>query len=402
IKECFALEGMPQTGGLVARRDHIATTDATAVHRLRSAGAIPIGVTNVSELCMWMETSNALYGRSKNPYAPSRIVGGSSGGEGAIVGAGASPFGLGADIGGSIRMPAFFNGGFGHKPSGGLVPGTGQWPIAENEALRYLTTGPIARRAEDLMPLLRVLAGPDGVDTGCEAIDLGDPNQVALGDLRVLHIAHNGNGPVHQDLAEAQVRCVEHLQQLGATIGLPEFPKLRRSYDIWSASLYRAADTSFADYMGYDRRFRPIRDSLRWFTGTSPHTLPALALAVFEKTPGLIPGQVQRWMAAGHELRQELETALGTDGVLLFPSYPRPAPRHYRPLLRPLSFVYTAIFNILQVPVTQVPLGLNQEGLPVGIQVVAAWGQDHLTIAVAQELERAFGGWVPPPRLFDA
>ena len=167
IKECFALTGMPNSSGLVARKGEIARQDATAVARLRAAGAIPLGVTNVPELCMWMETDNRVYGRTNNPYNVKHIVGGSSGGEGAIIASGASPFGLGSDIGGSIRMPAFFNGVFGHKPSAGLVPGTGQYPIATNQALRYLTTGPLARRAEDLMPLLRVLAGPDGQDGGC-------------------------------------------------------------------------------------------------------------------------------------------------------------------------------------------------------------------------------------------
>jgi fatty acid amide hydrolase 2 len=122
IKEAFALQGMPNTSGLVARRDVVADHDATAVARLRAAGAIPLGVTNVSELCMWMESNNRVYGRTLNPYDHGRIAGGSSGGEGAIVGAGASPIGLGADVGGSIRLPAFFCGAFGHKPSGGHGP----------------------------------------------------------------------------------------------------------------------------------------------------------------------------------------------------------------------------------------------------------------------------------------
>ena len=90
-----------------------------------------------------MESNNYVYGRTNNPYDPGRTVGGSSGGEGAIVAAGASPFGLGSDIGGSIRMPAFFNGIFGHKPTGGLVPATGQYPKAEGSALQCLTTGPL-------------------------------------------------------------------------------------------------------------------------------------------------------------------------------------------------------------------------------------------------------------------
>ena len=112
---------MPQTAGLVRRKDIVAMADATAVARVRAAGGIPLGVTNTntSELCMWMESTNNVYGRSNNPYDPSRIVGGSSGGEAAIIAAGGSPFGVGSDIGGSIRGPAFFNGIFWHKPTGG-------------------------------------------------------------------------------------------------------------------------------------------------------------------------------------------------------------------------------------------------------------------------------------------
>ena len=134
------------------------------MQRLIEAGAIPLGVTNTSELTLWIESSNNLYGRTSNPYDPTRTAGGSSGGEGAAVGCGGSPFGVGADIGGSIRIPALFCGVFGHKPSSGLVPNTGMYPPTPGEAGRMLGTGVIARRAEDLMPLLRLIAGPDGAD----------------------------------------------------------------------------------------------------------------------------------------------------------------------------------------------------------------------------------------------
>ena len=172
IKENFAFVGTPQASGLLARAHIINDHDAPAVARLRAAGAIPLGVTNTSELCMWMESFNKVYGITNNPYDPTRTVGGSSGGEGAIIGSGASPFGLGADVGGSIRMPAFFNGVFGHKPSPLLIPNDGQYPAATGEADRILGTGPLCRRAEDLELLVRVLAGdqahrlrdPAGVD----------------------------------------------------------------------------------------------------------------------------------------------------------------------------------------------------------------------------------------------
>ncbi|KAG1663619.1 Fatty-acid amide hydrolase 2 [Nymphon striatum] len=107
------------TAGLVSRRGKVAEKDCDAVAMMRKSGAIPIAITNVSELCLWMESSNNLYGRTNNPYNTTRMVGGSSGGEACLISAVGSPFGIGSDIGGSIRMPAFFNGIFGHKPSKG-------------------------------------------------------------------------------------------------------------------------------------------------------------------------------------------------------------------------------------------------------------------------------------------
>ncbi|XP_003919300.1 fatty-acid amide hydrolase 2-like [Papio anubis] len=112
---------MPNSSGLMNRRDAISKTDATVVALLKEAGAIPLGITNCSELCMWYESSNKIYGRSNNPYDLQHIVGGSSGGEGCTLAAACSVIGVGSDIGGSIRMPAFFNGIFGHKPSPGNV-----------------------------------------------------------------------------------------------------------------------------------------------------------------------------------------------------------------------------------------------------------------------------------------
>ena len=396
IKECFAVQGMSWTSGHVPRKDVRADFDAETVRRLKGAGAIVLGVTNVSELCMWLETNNRVYGRTNNPYNADHIVGGSSGGEGAIVGAGASPFGLGADVGGSIRMPAFFNGVFGHKPSGGLVPNSGQFPIAENEALRYLTTGPIARRAEDLMPLLRILAGPDGSDAGCEPFSLGDPGSVDLTGVRVLDIPDDGRTSVHPELRVAQRQAAEHLESVGATLVREPIRELRHGVEIWSAMLDAAGGTKFGVLLGHGRQVSLLRQMLMWALGRSPHTLPALGLAGIERLSGLTAGQLEKFVKMGDQLRAELERRLGTDGVMLYPSFPEPAPRHYRPLLRPLRFGYTALLNVMQVPSTQVPLGLSTRGLPLGVQVAGAHGQDHLTIAVAQELERAFGGWVPP------
>ncbi len=398
IKECFAVAGHQQTAGLVSRIGVRARRDATCVARLREAGAIPLGLTNLSELCMWLESSNRVYGRTSNPYDLRHIVGGSSGGEGAIVAAGASPFGLGSDIGGSIRLPAFFCGVFGHKPSGGLVPGSGQYPIAHGPALRYLTTGPLCRRAEDLWPLLRILAGPDGIDAGCEQLPLGDPADVDLTRLRILHVPDNRRTPVSRELRRAQERVADHLGGLGARVVSPAIPLLRESFEIWGSMLHEAGGPTFSELMGDGRPFRPGRELLRWLTRRTPHTLPAIALAALERTTDLPRGRAARWAEKGRELRAHLDAELGDDGVLLLPPFASTAPRHAAPIRRPFRFVYTAILNTMETPSTAVPLGLDLAGLPLGVQVAARRGNDHLCIAVARQLERAFGGWVHPAR----
>ena len=396
IKECFALGGMPQSSGLVARKDLVAVDDATAVARMRAAGAIPLGVTNVSELCMWYETNNRVYGRTNNPYDPSRIVGDSSGGEGAIIGAGGSPFGLGSDVGGSIRMPAFFNGVFGHKPTGGLVPGSGQYPIAHGEATRVVATGPLCRRADDLWPLLQIMAGPDGEDEGATAMALGDPAAVRIDRLTVVDVEDNGLNPVHPELMAAQVRVADALARAGARIRRVRFAALRRSFDIWSSTLAAADGQSFSVLLGNGRRTRGALELVKWAARRSPHTLPAIGLAMLERVNDWAPARAARYVELGRTLRREILDAIGDDGIWLYPSYVTPAPRHYKPLWPPFNFVYTAIVNVMQLPATQIPLGLGSEGLPLGVQVIAGPARDHLGIAVARLLEREFGGWVPP------
>ncbi|UJR79660.1 amidase [Sandaracinus amylolyticus] len=398
IKETFAFTGMPLTAGLVARREIISTTDAVAVRRMRALGAIPLGVTNVSELCMWMESSNEVYGRCRNPYDLSRTVGGSSGGEGAAIGAGIAPFGLGADVGGSIRIPAFFNGVFGHKPTGGLVPNAGQWPLAHGPALRYLCTGPIARRAEDLWPLLCDLAGPDPESPECIECVLGDPSRVSIEGMRVLQVADNGLNRVHRELAAAQERAARHLESRGARVERVRIPGLAESVLIWAAMMSESGGEEFAEMLFGGAR-RPVLPELaRFVVGRSPHTLPALVLAALEQIPKMLPGDTSKIVAKGQALERELVDRIG-DGVMLYPSYTRPAPRHGMPLLTPIDWAYTAVINVLQMPSTQVPLGLGSEGLPLGCQVIGRHRNDHVTVAVALELERAFGGWIPPTLL---
>ena len=150
--------------------------------------------------------------------------------------------------------------------------------------------------------------------------------------------------------------------------------------------------------MGGGVPVNPLKELLYWLVQFPRHTLPAIGLGILEKSapnPDFVTAMRERC----DELRQEFTDLLGDDGVFLYPTHPLPAPYHNQPLTLINNFAYTGIFNVLGLPVTAVPMGLTPEkegGVPIGIQVVAAKYNDHLTLAVAQELENAFGGWVPP------
>ncbi|XP_050821483.1 fatty-acid amide hydrolase 2 isoform X1 [Gopherus flavomarginatus] len=400
VKEAFALHGMPNTSGLVSRRNLISTSDALVVSRLKQAGAIPLGVTNCSELCMWYESSNKVYGRTNNPYDLQRIVGGSSGGEGCVLGAACSVIGVGSDIGGSIRMPAFFNGVFGHKPTTGVVPNDGQFPNALGVRTEFLCTGPMCRYAEDLEPMLRVMAGP-----GVRKLKLDE--KVLLEKVKFYCMEHDGGSvfvsPVDREILQAQRKVVEHLEtQCGVQVQYVTIHKMKYAFQIWSAMMSSCDSDGqeaqlFTDLLGdHGKPVWPLWELMKWFLGMSLHTIPAIALALTEKLMKLNPGGNAKLVSMGHNLRTEMMNLLGTDGMLLYPSHPIVAPKHYFPLGMPFNFVYTAIFNVLGLPVTQCPLGLSSEGLPLGIQVVAGPHNDHLTLAMARYLEKAFGGWVCP------
>ena len=398
IKEAFAVRGMLNTGGLLSRRATIAEQDALAVARLRAAGAVFMGTTNVSELCMWMESDNPVYGRTNNPYDGARTAGGSSGGEAALIGAGCSPFGLGSDVGGSIRLPAAFCGVFGHKPTGGLVSNAGQYPNAAEAGQRILATGPLCRRAEDLMPLLRIMAGAvpeaNGVAEFPDA--LRDPAHVAPDRVRVMVVPENGRLPVSAAVRAGVERAGDALGRLGASVQRPHIPGLRDSLEIWIGRMQAAGGPRFVDLLTDGEPLSVAAELARLPLGRAHHTLPALGLCVLEAITARLPGRRAEALLEGRALRATLDAALGDDGVLLFPSYPTVAPRHGRPLLLPFEWMYTAIFNALELPVTQVPLGLDQHGLPLGVQVVAPHGRDFLSISVALQLERELGGWTPP------
>ncbi|XP_019647762.1 PREDICTED: fatty-acid amide hydrolase 2-like [Branchiostoma belcheri] len=399
-KEAFAINGLPNTSGLVARKDIVSTSDATVVTYLRQAGAIPLAVTNCSELCMWYESSNNVYGTTNNAYNTGRIVGGSSGGEGCILAAGGSVVGVGSDIGGSIRMPAFFNGIFGHKPTSGIVSNQGQFPNAVGQRTEFLVTGPMCRFAEDLLPMLKIMAGPSTVQLKLE-------EKVDLKALNFYSIEDDGGSwlctAVDPELKQAQKMVVTHVEkELGVKVQEVKMEKLKYSFQIWSAMMSESADNqTFCELMSHNESnpVNPYKEFVKWMFGKSEHTLPAIGLGMTEKVTQLTTEQNKNFIKMCANLKTEFENMLGEKGILFYPSHPKPAPKHNAPLLTPFNFAYTGIFNVLGFPVTQVPLGLGSEGVPLGLQVVALPYNDHMTLAVAVELEKAFGGWVNPGRV---
>lgn len=397
VKESYAVQGMPYSGGLVARKDIVATVDAPPVAWLKRAGAIPIGVTNTPQLCMWAESHNHLYGITNNPYDLSRTPGGSSGGEGSILGGAGSVIGIGSDIAGSIRMPSFFNGIFGHKTTPGVVTSEHQYPSSTGRQEEYVSNGPMCRYAEDLLPVLKIMAGPNA-----HMLDLD--NKVDLKTLRFFTIPDDSGAtlvhPVSQELIDIQKKVVERLEEdLGVKVEEVHFPELRYSIQMWNTYMGLPDDDGkapepFNVILGEPGPpVRPLWEMVKWFVGRSNHTFASICLALQEMTNSKASPFI---IEQKETLQKKLEELVGTDGVFLYPTHPRVAPITHHLLFRPLDFAYTGVINVLGLPVTQCPLGLNEDGLPLGVQVVAGKMQDRLTLEVALYLEKAFGGWKEP------
>ena len=390
IKELIAVAGMPHSGGFPHRRRLREHEDAPVVARLRAAGAIVLGVGNTPGPYYWVETNNLNYGRTSNAYDRTRTAGGSSGGDGAMVGSGAAPVALGSDMGGSIRIPAFMNGIFGHLPSPGLVPITGHFPMPAGDFRRTLFVGPLTRRAEDLMPVLRIISGPDGQDPNAVDLPLGDPAAVALTGLPVLVARHASRVPLRAPLRHALDTAAAALGEAGPDVRPASLRSLRHGFAQFTAVALSELDL----FASWSEMTAPTEDGRGLPASIS---LAARALRLVELAPVRVARSLgaKRLAGAARAAADELAETIG-DGVLLYPPFPRLAPKHRTTIAQPWLATNTAIFNLFGMPVTQVPLGLTDDGLPVGVQVVAAPGNDHVAIAVAAQLERACGGWVDP------
>ncbi len=382
IKEFLATTGMPHTAGLPARRGVRATHDADAVARLRAAGAIVLGVTNGPEGGLWSETTNPVYGRTENPWRRGHTPGGSSGGEAALIAAGGSPLGLGSDIGGSVRIPAAFCGIAAHKPTGGLVSTEGHHPAHPSKAL---CVGPMGRSVADLALALRVLAGPDGPD--------GDPARVPPDALVVL-VPDEAERHASRPVAAALHRAAEGMRAAGAEVRRITLPDLDRAFWIWAAVLAASEGPTYDEILFAGERTALLPELARASVGASGHSRPPLVVAASERLSTALrlvdPAAMLRRRDA---LANDLAELLDARTVLLLPTMPRTAPRHGGMFLRFADSGWCGLFNVLELPATSVPAGRSRAGLPIGMQVVAGSGLDHVALAGAMALEAVFGGW---------
>ncbi|KAE9420520.1 hypothetical protein Angca_003025, partial [Angiostrongylus cantonensis] len=389
MKDAMLVDGFVITCGIFNRKDDRCSKTAEVIERMLAAGGILLAITNVPEVCMWVETCNTIYGRTMNPYDTRRMAGGSSGGEGALLGAAGSLIGIGSDIGGSIRMPSFFNGIFGMKTTPGIIPLDGHIPAATHYKAQMLRIGPMCRFAEDIPLLIKVMGG-DRVPS----LKLDEP--VSMRKLRIFYMEGIHDVPLMQPLSsdmKATLRkAVGYFERKYDLIAHRlDLPLVRYAVEMFMVSMHVKGGPKLSEYMlcaeaskGHVNTFMEL---VKFFLGRSNHTLPGIIGAIIDNTDAL---SYKRDL-----LIRELKELLGSDGIFLFPSWPSTALFHNQPLLAPLNFAYTALFNAIAFPAIQCPMGLDKGGLPLGVQIVAAPNSDRLLIAAAKDLEEGFGGWVP-------
>ncbi|TVR04083.1 MAG: amidase [Deltaproteobacteria bacterium] len=402
VGENIAVTGMPHTGGRASLDGTRASRDATAVARLRDAGAICIGVANTAEAGFGIETRNGLHGRTGNPRDPARAAGGSAGGVGALVACGAVPFGLALDLHGDARLAGHFCGVHAIKPTGGLVPITGVSPHPRGKARRYATIAPLARRAEDLAPLLRILAGPDGEDRAAIPLRWRDPAAHDFTWKRVVRCPDFGLAGLSPDRTQLRAldRAARVLALRGAEVEEWRPQQLGDADEIWLAMHHEAngLHASFADQLFEGAEPTLLAHFGRAILGRSPHTLDALGLALVERLTRSSYMRIQRLCALGRRLRERLNTVLGDGGVLLTSPWPIAVPAGHRTLRHPRAFIHSAIFNVLEVPAAVVPVTRDALGMPIAVQIVAAQGRDDAALAAAAHIAQAVGSIGDPPR----
>jgi Asp-tRNA(Asn)/Glu-tRNA(Gln) amidotransferase A subunit family amidase len=386
IKSCIDVAGWPCPAGSRLRADYVACDDAVLVSRLRAAGAILIGNTNVPEFLMAYETDNALSGKTSNPWELARSAGGSSGGEAAAIASGCSTGGVGSDGGGSVRVPAHFCGISGLKPTPGRIPGTGHFPRGA-EAFAWLgVVGPMARTAADVRALFDVMKGPDADDALSSAIEARSFGEGELRGMRVGILESDALGVVTSETKKAVEMAAGMLSE---KFHVEPFPLegLEQAIELW---------WFFFGPMNA-RLFEPMVEGHE--AELSPMFREYMSVADMKIEP-----TVDEFMGACVKrdiLRAKIIKQMRDVPILLSPVCAAPAFRHGEGSWQPIcgyrdTMRHAQWLNLAGFPGVSVPMGFSAEGLPIGVQVISRPNEDELVLAVAEILETARGKFNAP------
>jgi len=376
VKESHNVAGLPTTWGFEQARGFIAAEDSVGVARLKAAGAVVLGKTNIpTSLADW-QSVNPIYGRTNNPYDLTRSPGGSSGGGAAALAAGMVPLEFGSDIGGSIRVPAALCGVYGHKPSFDLIPNRGHAPPgADGLGPPLAVVGPLARTAADLGLALDVLAGPDVPLSKAYHLSLPPARHSRLADYRVLILDQHPSAATDSEIRAALDTLGAKLSKHGATVtrANAKLPDLAKAQQIYGGIL-------------------GVAMSLR---GPEPSKASAVEWL------GLLDEQLflrRAWAALFEDVDVVVAPALGS---VAFPHDDTPGPERKmiidgQPTPYFDQLAWPGLATPANLPATAIPIGQTAGGLPIGAQVVGGFLEDLTTIAFAGLVEREFGGFVPP------
>jgi amidase len=408
IKEAFNIRGLPTTWGSPQSRDFMPDEDALVVSRLKSAGAVMLGKTNVPTALADFQSYNDIYGTTNNPWDITRSPGGSSGGSAAAVAAGFGPLSFGSDIGGSLRVPAHFCGVYAHKPTFGIVPlrGYNPPPFAPTWSDGDLgVVGPLTRTAADLALALDAVAGPDEEHAGIGyRLELPRARHDNLSSFRVLVIDTHPLMPTDSTVRAAIDRLSERLAKAGAIVARssPSLPSLSESARLYMRLLASSKSAGLSPEQ-YERMQR-----LAGALGPDDNSLGA------ERTRGAILRH-RDWIEtdlARSRLEQQWRLLFRDWDVVLYPPASVPAFPHDHSL--PIEgrnividgkahpyydacFVWADPATTCGLPATAAPIDRSPTGLPIGAQIIGPYLGDRTTIAFAGLIEREFGGFTPPP-----
>lgn len=401
VKESFDLVGHPTTFGHLPRKEHVATSDALAVQRLKGAGAVVFAKSNVPLNLADFQSYNEVYGTTNNPWDPSRGAGGSSGGSAAAVAAGMSALEFGSDIGGSIRNPAAYCGVYGHKPTWCIVPKRGHTMVNVPSAeLDLSVVGPLARSAADLALALKVTAGPDELNARGVSYRLPAPP----GSLRGLRVAlwlDDAIAPV-DDQVKARIEVAARaLDKAGVRLDIKARPAFdpAHAHAVYSMLLHANMAARRPDYANVQQQ----RESLEPSDQSEHARLLRMSTASYRD---YFVANNQR-----EQLRWAWHDFFGRHDLVLMPITATPAFRHdhsepmsartMRVNGREVSYFaqlfWAGLATASFLPSTVAPVGLSDDGLPVGMQIVGPEMADRSTIWLAGQLAGLIGGYTPPP-----